>query len=89
MVVDILEGTINNLLNRQEDLHRERYKICKTCKLLSKDSIFGEVCNRKLWLNPETDETSSFYKLGFKKGCGCVISSATRAKDKKCPLNKW
>lgn len=44
----IAEGFYNNITNKQQDLYRERIKICRKCKLLKIDDIFGEVCNSKL-----------------------------------------
>ena len=87
MISQIIEGTVNNITNRKPDLYRERIQICRSCKLIT-TSVFGEICNNKLWLNPETDETSNFYKDGYKKGCGCVLSSKTRVKEAHCPLKK-
>ncbi len=44
----IAEGTFNNITNKKQDLYRERIKICRSCKLIKTDDIFGEVCNGKL-----------------------------------------
>lgn len=85
----IAEGFYNNLTNKEEDLFDERIKICKQCKLLKQDNIFGEVCNSRLYLNPNTDETSKIPKEGFFRGCGCVLKAKTRVKYAKCPAGKW
>lgn len=85
----IVKGTINNILSKEENLYKKRITICKKCKLLTQTKIFGEVCNSKIYLNPNTDEISSEPKLGFKRGCGCVIGSKTRVRESHCPLGKW
>ncbi len=87
--VNIVTGTINNLLNREEELFNERIKICRQCKLLRKDSFFGEICNSRLWLNPTTNEISYIPTEGYTKGCGCILSSKTRVKQEVCPARKW
>lgn len=85
----IAEGFYNNLKNKEQTLHEERMKICKKCKLLKKDPVFGSVCNSKLYLNVKTDETSLNPQKDFKNGCGCVLSSKTRVPSAHCPLDKW
>lgn len=84
----IIEGTLNNMFNVKEGLFKERIEICKKCKLFKKHPTFGMVCNSKLYLNPTTDEISKTSKKGFKKGCGCILSSKTRVAGAKCPINK-
>lgn len=85
----IIEGSINNLAKRQQELFEKRIKICRECKLLRKDVTFGEVCNSRLYLNPKTDEVVRKPQPGFFRGCGCVLGSKTRAKSAKCPAKKW
>lgn len=88
-VGQIAEGFINNLTNREQSLYEKRIKICKGCKLLKIDSIFGEVCNSKLYLNPITDNISRIPKEGYKNGCGCFLKAKARVQHASCPLNKW
>lgn len=88
-ITQIVEGTIKNVLNIDTDYSKERLEICRTCKLLKIDPIFGEVCNKHLFLNPVTDNISTHPKIGFLNGCGCVIKSKTKVLNAKCPLNKW
>ena len=88
-LAQIVESTVKNVLNIDSDYAKERLKICRTCKLLKEDSIFGEMCNKKLWLNPITDEISTHPKIGFLNGCGCVLKSKVKVLNVKCPLNKW
>lgn len=85
----IAEGFYNNVFDKEGDLLEERMKICKQCKLFKQDSVFGEVCNARLYLNPITDETSKLPKEGFLRGCGCVLKAKTRVKYSKCPVGKW
>ena len=63
--------------------------ICRSCKLYNKDGLFGEECNPKIYLNPETDQISNTPKKGYFHGCGCILRSKTRVKNEKCPLFKW
>lgn len=85
----IVEGTYNNLTNKKVDLFKERIGICRQCKLMKMDKTFGETCNSRLYLNPETDEVSTEAKPGFFRGCGCVMGSKTRVQSAKCPAGKW
>lgn len=89
MINQILEGHKNNILNKNEDIYNERMKVCRSCKLYKDDIIFGAVCNKKLYLNPETNETSTTEKEGFTRGCGCSLSAKTRVSEARCPVNKW
>jgi hypothetical protein len=84
----IIEGTINNLFNKQESLFNKRIKICEKCKLYIDHPTFGPLCNNRLFINPITDEISNTKKEGFKKGCGCILRSKTRVVNAKCPINK-
>lgn len=85
----IVTGTVKNLLNQDEELYLERISICRQCKLITKDMIFGEICNPRLYLNPLTNETSVIKKRGFEHGCGCILKSKCRVRETHCPLNKW
>lgn len=86
-VGQIVEGTVNNILNRNEDLSIERKKICYECPIFSRN--LGGQCDHNLWLNPDTNDVSLVEKEGYFKGCGCIINSKTRAKSAKCPAGKW
>ena len=88
-VNQIITGTINNILNREEDLFNSRISVCRSCKLLKIDSIFGEICNPRLYLNPVTNETSDKAMPGYTHGCGCVLRSKCRSKQSHCPLDRW
>lgn len=88
-IPQVINGTIKNVLNQNDDLYQERIKVCKECKLIKTDKIFGEVCNPSLYINPETNEASKTPKLGFLNGCGCILRSKCRVVEAKCPLNRW
>jgi len=47
------------------------------------------LCNPKLWLNPDTNEVSSFAKPGFIRGCGCHILIKMRNLNNHCVAGKW
>jgi len=86
----IIEGSVNNALNLQETLFKTRIAVCRNgCPLLKIHSIFGELCNESLYLNPITGETSEVGKIGFYRGCGCVLGSKTRVPEAHCPAKKW
>ena len=88
-VTQIAEGFVNNALNKEQDLFKERISICRRCQLHKIDTIFGEVCNKKLYVNPKTNEISNIIKEGFYNGCGCVLASKARVPRANCPLNRW
>lgn len=88
-VSQIIEGTVKNILNQDENLYLERIAVCRQCKLLTKDKIFGDTCNPSLYLNPITNETSLTPKVGFESGCGCILRSKCRVREAHCPLKKW
>lgn len=87
-VVEIAEGFFNNLMNINEDLYEERIKICRSCKLHKVDNLLGEICNHKLYIDPETNNISNVPKRGYIKGCGCVLASKTRVDSKSCDAGK-
>ena len=83
----IIEGTLNNILKKEQSLFEQRIKICKQCKLYKEHITLGAICNHKLYIN-DKDEISTTPKEGFKKGCGCILRSKTRVINAKCPINK-
>jgi hypothetical protein len=85
---DILKGTLNNMLKKEEELSKYRMDICKECKLYTVNNVFGPVCNNKLFLNANTNKTSPYPREGYIKGCGCILNSKTRLKGAKCPTSK-
>lgn len=88
-MLDIIEGHLNELFNKEEELYNDRIIICKTCPLYKIDSKLGEICNSKLYLNPVENKISTYPKHGYYNGCGCRLSAKSRLKNSKCPLEKW
>ena len=88
-MIDIIDGHLKELFNKEEDLSKQRVNICKSCPLYKIDSILGEVCNSKLYLNLETNQVSTYPRKGYYNGCGCRIQAKSRLITAKCPLNKW
>jgi len=87
-IKQIIEGHVNEALNKNTDISQERMTICKACPLI-KDSTFGPLCNPALWINPLTNQTSEKKEQGMFKGCGCRLNAKTRLEDAHCPANKW
>ena len=85
----ILNGHTNELLGLNADLYKKRIRICKQFPLYKISTILGEVCNSKLWYNPETGDISSVKKDGYKNGCGCRLKAKTTLPNAFCPVGKW
>jgi hypothetical protein len=63
----------------------ERLAICKKCPIFTLDGR----CNSKLWLNPNTDEVSTHAKIGYVRGCNCIIKVKARNFNNHCIAGKW
>lgn len=83
----IIQGHTAELLGLNKDLLQERLKICKKCSLFL--NTLGGICNPKLYLDPKTEDVSTTYKNGYKKGCGCRINAKARLVNEHCPNDKW
>lgn len=83
----IVQGHVNELLGLNKDISQERMKICKICPLFL--NSLGGICNPKLYLNPKTEDVSTTYKDGYKKGCGCRLLAKTKLVNAHCPNDKW
>lgn len=83
----IINGHINEALNLNADISKQRMQICYMCPLFV--NMLGGICNRQLWLNPNTGDVSTEQKDGYKRGCGCRVRSKTRLVNEQCPLGKW
>lgn len=46
-------------------------------------------CSSKLYLNPETNDTSDKEIDGYIRGCGCRINAKVRVSAESCPAGKW
>ena len=62
----------------------KREIICKNCPIFSKGK-----CNPKLWLNPDTDQVSTYPKAGYIRGCGCFILQKLKNPVNHCVAGKW
>ena len=63
---------------------KERLAICKECPIYTNDR-----CNAKLWINPDTDEISTYARTGFIRGCNCIMSVKARNLNNHCIAGKW
>lgn len=86
-VKQIIQGHVNELFNINEDISKNRLKICYSCPLYSRK--YGGICNDKLWLNVNTGDVSMDKKPGYKHGCGCRLLAKTRLSNAVCPVGKW
>lgn len=83
---------MNELLGKGQDLYEARIEICKECPLYIEtmyDGYFGEICNPKLYINPETGDVKEFPQVDYVRGCGCRLRAKTRLDYEKCPANFW
>ena len=87
-VKDIIQGHINEFMGKNEELAIERMSICRACPL-GLESTIGLMCDPDLWINPETNETSTYSKDGYVRGCGCRLAAKTTLPDNHCIINKW
>lgn len=80
---------INGHVNEDENFIEKRLKICKACPLFKKGAV-GGICNPNLYIN-ETDKqtVSDRPKLGYKRGCGCLLSRKCKVPNAKCIVGKW
>ena len=71
----IIKGHVNEMLGLNKSISEQRLEICRSCPLFKNTT--GGLCNPALWLNPETDETSTVKKDGYFRGCGCRLKAKT------------
>ena len=64
----------------------DRLDICKKCPICDTNNW---VCKATLYLNPETNDVSTYAKAGYIKGCGCALLIKTKNPNKHCPAKKW
>lgn len=86
-VGDIVQGHVNELFKRNNDISKNRLEICYACPLYT--SKLGGICNNRLWLNPNTGDVSTTAKKGYVRGCSCRLQSKTRLPNAMCPAGKW
>ena len=70
----------------KESIIKEREQICKSCPIFSPDR---QICNPKLWINPDTNEVSTYSKSGYIRGCGCIVLRKLRNLSNHCVAGKW
>ena len=62
----------------------ERLAICKKCPIFNNGR-----CNSNLWINPDTNEVSTYAKIGYIRGCNCIISVKAKNRNNHCVAGKW
>ena len=62
----------------------ERLEICYRCPIYNKGR-----CNSKLWLNPDTNEVSTYARIGYVRGCNCFVKLKARNPHEHCVAGKW
>ena len=67
-----------------EDLVKTRIKICERCPIYSRGR-----CNSNLWINPDTNEVSTYARTGYIRGCNCLIAVKARNPNNHCVAGKW
>lgn len=88
MIKNVINGHINEALGKEKELGQERMQICKKCPLYLKGR-FGPVCNKDLYIDPNTESVSLEPLEGYIRGCGCRLRAKTVDPRSKCPINKW
>ena len=64
----------------------ERISICEKCPIYNP---IGGVCNPNLWINPDNNEVSTYAKIGYIRGCNCIIKVKARNIHNHCVAGKW
>jgi len=85
---EIVDGHIKELLNQEQLLYDTRIAVCRDCKLITKDKVLGEICDRKKWFDLNTGAVSLVRIDGYINGCGCRLSAKARIPEATCPLRK-
>ena len=62
----------------------ERLEICKKCPIYNNDR-----CNSNLWINPDTNEVSTYARIGYVRGCNCIMHVKAKNKNNHCVAGKW
>lgn len=86
-IKDIIEGHINEALNKNKEMSDRRMTICKACPLF-KETTVGPICNPALWINAE-GKTSDHELDGYVKGCRCRLNAKTKTMNSHCVIGKW
>ena len=62
----------------------ERLAICNRCPIYNNGR-----CNSNLWINPDTDEVSTYSKPGYVRGCNCLMRVKAANINNHCVAGKW
>lgn len=87
-VGQIVQGHINEMMKREQDLSKERLAICKECPLYTNTS-FGPICDSKKCYNVTLNHVKSYLDDGYVCGCGCRLKAKSTLVNAQCVLNKW
>lgn len=87
--IDVLQGHINEVLKREEDLAQSRLAICKECPGYKETKAFGPVCDSSKYISPDGQEVDIKPHQGWIRGCGCRLKAKTRLKNAHCVIGKW
>ena len=68
-------------------LEMDNIKDLKLKQYLSKDKC--DICNSSLYINPLTNEVSTYKQDGYFRGCGCRLEAKTKLERSHCPAKKW
>ena len=88
-LIDIISGHVNEAINKNEDLTKKSLAIWKECPLY-KETPMGPICNPRLYINEDNKtDYSDRPKIGYRKGCGCVLSRKVKLPHAKCIVGRW
>ena len=71
-----------------ETFIEKRLAICKNCPIM-RMTEYGMKCDERKWISPDGTQASFFKKLGWKKGCGCMLNSKAKNPNNHCICGKW
>lgn len=86
-IKDIIDGHVKEFCQINDEISKNRMKICYKCPLYSKS--LGGLCNSNLWLDPKTNDVSTEPKKGYIRGCSCRLQAKTRLPNAICVAGKW
>lgn len=72
-----------------DELYEYRMGICKKCPLYTEGPM-GSRCNNKLYISLQDKKTiSDRPKVGYVRGCSCLLEKRNRLPNAKCVCGKW
>ena len=87
--IDVLQGHINEVLKREEDLAQSRLAICKQCPGCKETKAFGPICDSSKYISPDGSEVDTKPHAGWKRLCGCRLKAKVRVRGAHCVIGKW